>query len=142
VFPSCGATFDFQVGETLHVTTIAQTPADDPKAACRSSEVRIDSPQRFSAVATANPTIGFVNNPVLFSDNVVNAGSCSGHRLFSVVPLGGFPGAPGGPTPGQVPPLVAVRSATLFAPDAGACGDGFPAPGVCADQFVVRVSRE
>jgi hypothetical protein len=141
-FPSCGLTFDFQVGETLHVTTIGQSSDDDPKVSCTKSLVRVDSPERLGAQVASNPVLGLAANSVLFGDDDVVVGGCPGRRKLSVVSLNGDPGSVADPMPGQTPPQVLVRFAAPLDEDASVCASAFPAPGLCADEFVVRVTRE
>jgi hypothetical protein len=140
--PSCGPAFDFQVGETLHVTTTGHGAADDPKVSCTISTIRVDSPQRLAPEVAPGVPLGLVPKAVLYSYEAITVGACAGRRELALVPLDGYPGMVADPVPGNVPPLVLVRSAFPLSDDGAACSAVFPAPDVCADQFVIRLAHE
>ena len=146
--PSCGAAFDYSVGETLDITVNALAEPDNSNpTVCRSSEFTIDSPMRLQPTRSRVPgAFQQGGKPILFNGDDIVVDGCATFRSMTLVSTDTFPGAISDPVAGQVPPLVLVRAAVIRGHNAdGSCDTGSSSSlpdQYCVDQFVVRVTRE
>lgn len=144
-YPSCGSSFDFVAGETLH-TVVTEVESDEQSdTGCRMSKIRIDSPLRLEA--KGEPLVSSWGDPVLWGGDEITVDGCRRRRELSVLSTRADGGRIDAPlVVGEEPPLVLVRAVYLPPrPADGSCDlpTTLTKPErYCVDQFVVRIERE